>query len=481
MRRLALATALALLAAAAPASAARTSFTIRGAGFGHGIGLSQYGAFGYAVHGASYRDIVLHYYTGTNLANVGGRTIRVLLQSGPKAIWFTAATDAAGHKLDPTKRYRAVRHGIDQVELQTAGGKKIAIEDAPLVVSSSRDWLVLQGRAQNGLSNGSYRGTLELRPGLFSGMTAVNGLPLDQYLQGVVPGEVPTSWPPAALEAQAVVARSYSLTTDAGGAIFDQYADTRSQMYTGMARETPGTNAAVSDTSGQVVWYGGKVAVTYYFSTSGGETENIENVFLGSQPVPYLKAVQDPYDSVSPRHRWRFAWSRSLLDRKLGDWVKGRLRTVKVTKRGVSPRIVSANVIGTRGLTTVTGPQLRSRLGLYDTWAFFVSITSGQDKTPKKTTPDSGNVTDGGGTSAGAARVAWMRKLDGQYLRPLVLAGTISPRAERVTVEQLVRGRWTKIGFGVTDRRGRYAMQMPEAGIYRVLAHGAVGPGTRLR
>src|SRR5215212_171322 len=86
MRRLALLTSLALLAAAGPAVAAQTRFTIRGAGFGHGIGLSQYGAYGYAAHGSNYRDIVLHYYKGTNLSNAGGRTIRVLLQSGKSTI-----------------------------------------------------------------------------------------------------------------------------------------------------------------------------------------------------------------------------------------------------------------------------------------------------------------------------------------------------------------------------------------------------------
>ena len=106
-----------------------------------------------------------------------------------------------------------------------------------------------------------------------------------------------------------------------------------------MTNETPGTNTAVDDTSGQVVDYAGNVAVTYYFSTSGGETENIENVFIGHAPVPYLKAVDDPYDSASPRHRWRFVWSRRQLDHKLGGWVQGKLRGVKVTQRGVSPRM----------------------------------------------------------------------------------------------------------------------------------------------
>jgi stage II sporulation protein D len=483
MRRLALITSLALLAAAPPAFAARTSFTIRGAGFGHGVGLSQYGAYGYAVHGASYEDIVLHYYKGTRLANAGGKTIRVLLQSGPGTIWFTGATNAGGRRLDPGKRYGAVKHGIDQVELRSAGGRKLATAQAPLVVSSSQDSLVLQGRAQNGVTSGRYRGRLEIRPALFGGMMAVNALPIDEYVKGVVPGEVPAAWPRAALEAQAVVARSYSLVTDAGGALFDQYADTRSQMYTGMARETPGTNAAVDDTSGQVVQYGDEVAATFYFSTSGGRTENVENSFIGHQPVPYLKSVKDPYDSASPRHRWRLRWSSGQLDRRLGGWVKGRLRTVKVLERGVSPRIVTAKVVGTRGSTEVTGPQLRSRLGLFDTWAYFVSIRSrsGEEPAEQKQATDTAPLTDEGGTSAESARArpSWMRRVLGPS--QLVLSGVVEPRPRHVTLQRLQDHRWRTLGRGRTDRRGRYALLVDRSGIYRVLANGAIGPSTRVR
>src|SRR2546430_14442737 len=123
MRRLAALTATAALAAAPGALAAsRTTFTIRGAGFGHGIGLSQYGAYGYAVHGASYKQIVLHYYTNTHLENAGGRTLPVLLPSRPKAISFSGVTQAAGQKLHPPKRHRAGPHGGGAVPLQTAPG-----------------------------------------------------------------------------------------------------------------------------------------------------------------------------------------------------------------------------------------------------------------------------------------------------------------------------------------------------------------------
>jgi stage II sporulation protein D len=480
MKRLTLLTFLLVFALSNTASAATSSnFTIRGAGFGHGIGLSQYGAYGYAAHGSNAQDIVLHYFKGTRLGNAAGRTIRVLLQSGNGTVWVSGATLAANHKLDSTKSYRLVRKGLG-VELRTAAGKRIATMDGVVSVSSSSGSFVLGGRAINGLTGGRYRGVLEVRPGTFGGLAAVNALPLDSYIQGVIVGEMPTSWPQQALEAQAIVARSYALTTDAGGAIFDQYPDTRSQMYYGMARETDGTNQAVRSTAGQVVMYGNNVASTYYFSTSGGRTENIENSWPGTAPVPYLQSVDDPYDNLSPRHRWRFVWSKSKLDAKLGSFVKGKLKTVKVTKRGVSPRIVDAQVVGSRGTTLVTGPQLRSRLGLYDTWAYFVTIKSGQGDTPAQPEqpPNPVQVTDGGGATASAS---WMRRVMERGSKSLSLTGAVSPRPKKITLQKLNGSSWTLVGYGTTDERGRYALQVDSTGTYRVLANGGVGPVVRVR
>ena len=480
MRRLALLTSVLVLGLCASASAATSSsWTIRGAGFGHGIGLSQYGSYGYAAHGANWQGIVLHYFKDTHLGNAAGRTIRVLLQSGTRTVWVSGATRAGNHKLDSTKSYRLTRSGLG-VDLRTARGKRIATMTDVVTVSSSSGSFVLGGRAINGLSGGRYRGTLEVRQGTFGGLMAVNALSLDDYIKGVIVGEMPTSWPQPALEAQAVVARSYALTTDAGGAVFDQYPDTRSQMYYGMSRETSGTNQAVQSTAGQIVMYGNSVATTYYFSTSGGRTENIENSWPGTAPVAYLKSVDDPYDNLSPRHRWRFVWSRAQLDSKLGGFVKGKLRSVQVTKRGVSPRIVDAKVIGSRGTTLVTGPQLRSRLGLYDTWAYFVNIKSGQGDTstqPGTTSPDT-TVTDGGGVTANAS---WLRRVFGPAQRQLVVSGAVSPRPSKVTLQQRDRSSWKTVGYGLTDTKGRYALIVDSAGAYRVLANGGVGPTVHVR
>src|SRR5437764_7907653 len=114
---------------------------------------------------------------------------------------------------------------------------------------------------------------------------------------------------------------------------------------------------------------------------------------------------------MSPRHRWRFVWSRSTLDAKLGNFVKGKFRSITVTKRGVSPRIVDAQVIGSRGTVNVTGPELRSRLGLFDTWVYFVNVKSGQGGNTAGQ-PGPGNdttLTDGGGTQVPAAIASWLR------------------------------------------------------------------------
>ena len=120
---------------------------------------------------------------------------------------------------------------------------------------------------------------------------------------GVVSRESPASWPIEALKAQAVAARTYAITTTKGGNGFDHYPDTRSQVYGGVAAETASTDRAVAETRGQVVTYDGEPVITYFFSTSGGRTENVENS-LGGAPQPWLRSVEDPYDDVSPRHRW---------------------------------------------------------------------------------------------------------------------------------------------------------------------------------
>jgi stage II sporulation protein D len=444
-----------IVAAACPAGAgAAERWSVRGAGWGHGIGMSQWGAYGYAQHGAGYRDIIDHYYRDTKLGSVTGGDVRVLLQPNKSTIFFRHATQVGDRGLTEDSVYKATRDG-NNVILRSASGRQLEIFDGAMRVVGGKHVRLL-GRADNGVRDGLYRDALEIRTASGSGLNAINAVGLESYLLGVVPGESPASWPAAALEAQAVVARSYALASNVNGKGFDQYADTRSQMYRGYLAETPATNAAVAATGGQVVTYNGEIATTFFFSTSGGYTENVENVFTGGSPKPWLKGVKDPYDDSSPYHRWGpYSYTRSQLASKLGSWVKGRLRSFKVLERGVSPRVVKAKVKGSRGTTVVTGPQIRTRLGLRDTWFFVRRVRT------KRST----------GAEARTLRGA----------RPVVaLYGTVDgAKLDSVTLERKVGDEWQKAGiFPVVD--GAYRIHVGTAGIYRVKAGWAPGPELRV-
>jgi stage II sporulation protein D len=207
-------------------------------------------------------------------------------------------------------------------------------------------------------------------------------VPLERYVRGVVAAEMPSSWPLAALEAQAVASRTYALTAHAGGSRFDVYSDTRSQVYLGVAAETASTNSAVSATAGQIVLYDGLPATTYFFASSGGMTENIENAFLGSQPEPWLLGVSDPYESKAASS-WKLSMSFASAAKRLGGMVKGSFRGIEVLRRGVSPRITSAQILGSRGATPIGGPELAGLLGLSSTWAYFsVKTRAGVKREP---------------------------------------------------------------------------------------------------
>lgn len=254
---------------------------IEGAGDGHGVGMSQWGALGYAQHGWDYQSILAHYYSDTSLGTVSQkRAVKVLIGNRVKKV------------------------------------------------------------------------------------------PIEAYVRGVVAAEMPSSWPKAALEAQAVASRTYAVTDDAGGSRFDVYSDTRSQVYLGKAAETTASNEAVRATAGQVVTYQGKPAITYFFSSSGGRTESIQNSFLGASPQPWLKGVLDPYDG-GPLHHWTVKLSFGQAARDLQGLTKGSFQGIEVQKRGFSPRIVLAEVLGSKGKTQVSGPELAGRLGLDDSWAYF--------------------------------------------------------------------------------------------------------------
>ena len=471
MRRLLPTVLIASFAFAAPAYA-KTTFVIKGGGFGHGVGMSQYGTLGFAQHGKGYREILRHYYTDTQLGRLDATpTVRVLLQANRSSVSFTGASAAGTQPLQPGLRYSTAPYR-GGVVLRSASGKKIKTFTSPLRVVGGRGRPVT---LVGGPMAGSYRGAIELRPAQFGGMNAINAVDLESYVRGVVSAESPSSWPAEALKTQAVAARTYAITTSKQGDGWDQYPDTRSQVYRGVAAETPTTDSAVAATRNEVVTYRGEPVVTYFFSTSGGRTENVEYGFGGGEPKPWLKSVDDPYDDVSPRHKWGpFRMTLGQAQRKLGGLVKGRFRSVRVTQRGVSPRIVNAKVVGTGGTTTVSGPTLRTRFGLYDSWMYFSVIRTGAKKRPAP----KDDVTADPGTGGVAPQARSASRVRG------VIAGSIDPgrRGGKVVVQRRsAAGFWQVEARTKLRRGGRYSVAVARPGVYRVVSGGVAGLSVTLR
>jgi len=349
-------------APAAPlVGAAASALVAEGGGWGHGVGMSQWGAEGYARHGKRYRWILGRYYRGTKLGTVGrSRSVRVLLgTTGPVTI--TGATRAGGRALSPRVAYRASVAG-NAIALR-GGGRTIRIaQKAPL---SGRPAIGVRGK-------GRYRGTLLLSKAPSGDLRVVNRVGLEDYLRAVVPHEAYPSWHAEALKAQAVAARTYALAIVKGdGRDYDQFDDTRSQAYAGVARETAATDAAVRATRGQVVTYRGELAETYFHASSGGHTEHYEVGFGGGEPRPYLVGVADPYDGdsrINANHRWlkRIPLARAQSALRAEGLLDGALLGIEVAGRGASPRIAQARILGSGGTTTVSGFQLKVALGLPD-------------------------------------------------------------------------------------------------------------------
>ncbi len=367
-----------------PATASgATLFTLNGHGWGHGIGMSQYGALGYAQHGWTHQQILQHYFTGTTIGQLpSGTKERVLLISSRPSIHLSFAQAATATDQDGTSRslpagaYR-VDPGVvaGQVRLwSTASGRYVwrGIV-SPLLVAPHGGPLQLDD-AVNGYIHDHWWGDFRIaRSG--GSLSLVDVVGMERYVSGVVPCEVPASWLPEAVQAQAVAARSYAAAT-AGGSTFDAFADTRSQMYCPVERQATASDAAVAATKHQVVKYGGQVATTFFSSSSGGRTSSIAASWGGTNQ-PYLVPVRDRYDGangLNPNHTWApRVFSPSGLGSALG--VGGGVSSVDTTIDGASQRVLSVLVHAGGSDHSLTAGDVFSRLGLRSTYFRILQVT----------------------------------------------------------------------------------------------------------
>ncbi|HET7572925.1 MAG TPA: SpoIID/LytB domain-containing protein [Gaiellaceae bacterium] len=523
--RLALALVLACAAAAATAAqaSASTVLVLTGRGWGHGVGMSQWGAYGYARHGWGYRRILAHYYPGTRLATAGEPRVRVLLKEDASVVTVGCAAPfravdgrGRGHPLPAgtygvgprlvlpvvRRRIRASRRHSPHAAFRLVGRAL----PGPVVLECDTAPLLVDGRA--------YHGSVVLRSA-GGRLSAVNSLPLDTYLRGVVGAEMPSRWAMAALEAQAVAARSYAVATLHPDQPWDAYADERSQMYLGLAAESPRTDRAVRATRGQVLTWNGAVATTYYSSSSGGRTADVHDLWPGAGDLPYLRPVPDPYDAASPHHEWGpVAFTAERLAAKLG--LDAPVAAMHV-ERGPSWRAEAVDVtLASGGTRRLTGQEVANALGLRSTWFRVgeLSLTASRARVrfghgvrldARASVRDAVlQARDGEGpwTTVRAVRGAARLRLrpDGSsayrlvapgvagpelavavaprvQARPLgrtLLGGTVLPRTDgAVTVWRLEHGAWTLVARPRLDPRGRFRSPLRlRAGSYRVRVAG---------
>jgi len=217
------------------------------------------------------------------------------------------------------------------------------------------------------LNGKKYRGAIEINRRKAGEMIAVNYVSMDDYLYGVVPREIGASSPAEALKAQAVAARSYAAKNIGkhGADGFDLCTTTHCQVYGGYESENTRSSDAVDATSGEIVTYKGSPAEVYYFDSSGGHTENSMNVW-GGREYPYLKGVEDKYESGnSHNYVWEAVYTAEELKSKLaGSGVHiGDITGVSVTKTSAAGSAIEVTITGTEGVKVYTNGSCRTFLG----------------------------------------------------------------------------------------------------------------------
>jgi SpoIID/LytB domain protein len=364
------------------ALAATTTLNLEGHGWGHGHGMSQWGAAGAASKGLSYSQILAFYYPGTKAANVGNPTMKVYLASqyavnhdnvhisNPGTIVMYDEKTKHQFSFRSTGTWRVVvSGGLFQLQLASNGVWVTKVKAyGPIHIDTTRSLNHISYPVDR-----YYTGWLSMVPTSSASFQTIAHVGMQSYLEGVVPSEAISSWPAAALQAQAVAARSYAdyHIAHPRSANYHVYDTTTDQVFGGATAAVASTNAAVVATSGVVRTYGGAAILAQFSSSNGGWATD------GGEP--YMPAHADPYDGVLPNsvHSWTATLPASALQAKYPSI--GTLTALTVTSRDGNGdwggRVLGATLTGTAGSVSVTGADIYSAYswptnstGLRSTW-----------------------------------------------------------------------------------------------------------------
>ena len=248
----------------------------------------------------------------------------------------------------------------------------------------------------------AYRGTFEVVPDDEGDMIVVNTVGTFDYLASVVGGEIPTSWHPEALAAQAIAARTYLLTHMQRHDRYDIEGDTRDQNYEGLGSTTDATVRAVERTTGMVATYRGAAIEALYSANAGGVTEDSENVFPNA--LPYLRSVPSPWDKEAESSSWghtSWEWTKEWTAPALAAYMRvrgvnvGEVRGIELRQTSPSGRVLAARVIGSDGAQDIGKDRSRYYFGLMSTLFSVEKRGGGEQETVSDQNADRIRVLEG--------------------------------------------------------------------------------------
>ncbi len=220
------------------------------------------------------------------------------------------------------------------------------------------------------IENKPYRGYIGFKIIEDSKLISINYVDLESYLYGVVPNEISASWGKESLKAQAVAARTYAVYNKNAYALYDLDDNQNSQVYRGYNSEKVSTDEAVDETRGEMIYYDDKLIQAFYHSTSGGSTENTENVW--TVKLPYSVGVEDEYSdrSGSPYNEWQKSYNKDEIIKKLKDDGKDvkELYSVEITKISENNRVMECIFSTDIGEISYKKENARLLLGLMSSW-----------------------------------------------------------------------------------------------------------------
>jgi len=349
--------------------------TLVGHGNGHGRGMGQWGAFGYAKQGWTSTQILGHYYGGTTAGKVDNVDVSVILTGESSVNVFADAGMRVGDVVVAPGQAVSLSGSTATITTGCGGGVVQAVELPRSLVSPVTPG---PGRPLPELlrmcgSDQTFRGSLG-----FDGSNVINVVPLDDYVKGVVPKESIVAWADEggveALKAQAVAARTYALASmDISKPIDDTM---NSQVYGGYAAEDPRSNIAVDATAGEILLKDGKPAFTEFSSSTGGATDGRD-----------FPAVVDEGDAISPHHEWTASVSSSSIASEFGVGSLTGFDVIEAYGMGAeNGRAATVRITGTGGAVDVPAQEVRTRLQLKSS---FFSV-QGQANPPAIIAPPSG-------------------------------------------------------------------------------------------